>query len=268
MGLTIVCAAPDPAACRRHLSLQYSPIRRMGMGLVRTRPQTTRTAAVARVQDARLLTRTAAVAVTSSNHASTPNGPQVPGMQSLLQTLRGTTDLTFIGVARIAVGFLMLMTGVMQFAFPTLRAAWSGQLKQARIPFHTLNFWIVPVIEIAVGGGAWSVDLRFGADACYSGLQRVSSPTATAEAGPSTRDGWPPPRFSTMSSEERSEGDAPRATQFGDAPCSPGFQPVTVGRGPMTPPVENAVARSAKSLTRTHSRQWSETRAWCRFGAT
>jgi uncharacterized membrane protein YphA (DoxX/SURF4 family) len=25
-------------------------------------------------------------------------------------------------------------------------------LKQARIPFHTLKFWIVPVIEIAVGG--------------------------------------------------------------------------------------------------------------------
>jgi hypothetical protein len=96
------------------------------MGLVRTRPQTTRTAVIARVQDARLLTRTAAVAVTSSNHASTPNDPEYPDIQALLRTLRGTTDLTRIGVARIAVGFLMLMTGVMQFAFPTLRAAWSG----------------------------------------------------------------------------------------------------------------------------------------------
>jgi uncharacterized membrane protein YphA (DoxX/SURF4 family) len=43
------------------------------------------------------------------------------------------------------------MTGVMKFAIPDLRAAFSGQLTAAGIPFHSLNMWVVPAAEIGVG---------------------------------------------------------------------------------------------------------------------
>jgi len=48
-------------------------------------------------------------------------------------------------------GVLFLMTGMMKFAFPELRAAFSGQLTAAAIPFHDLNMWVVPAVEIGVG---------------------------------------------------------------------------------------------------------------------
>lgn len=52
---------------------------------------------------------------------------------------------------RILMGVLFLMTGVMKFVFPELRAAFSGQLTAAAIPFHDLNMWLVPAVEIGVG---------------------------------------------------------------------------------------------------------------------
>jgi uncharacterized membrane protein YphA (DoxX/SURF4 family) len=39
----------------------------------------------------------------------------------------------------------------MKFAVPDLRAAFSGQLSAAGIPFHSLNMWVVPAAEIGVG---------------------------------------------------------------------------------------------------------------------
>jgi putative oxidoreductase len=52
---------------------------------------------------------------------------------------------------RILMGVLFLMTGVMKFVFPELRTAFSGQLNAAAIPFHDLNMWLVPAVEIAIG---------------------------------------------------------------------------------------------------------------------
>ena len=43
------------------------------------------------------------------------------------------------------------MTGVMKFAVPQLREAFSGQLVAAGIPFHSFNMWIVPAAEISFG---------------------------------------------------------------------------------------------------------------------
>ncbi len=41
-----------------------------------------------------------------------------------------------------------------------LRAAWSGQLRLARLPFYKLTFWLFPVAELAVGTllilGVWT----------------------------------------------------------------------------------------------------------------
>ena len=56
-----------------------------------------------------------------------------------------------LGTARIFVGGLILMTGIMKFTVPMLRAAWSGQLRLARVPFYKLTFWLLPVAELTVG---------------------------------------------------------------------------------------------------------------------
>ena len=44
------------------------------------------------------------------------------------------------------------MTGMMKLAFPVLGAAFAGQLAAANIPFQDLQRWIVPFMEVAVGG--------------------------------------------------------------------------------------------------------------------
>jgi uncharacterized membrane protein YphA (DoxX/SURF4 family) len=56
-----------------------------------------------------------------------------------------------LGVIRILLGVLFVMTGVMKYAVPRLRAAWSGQLRQARLPFYAPTFWLLPLAEVAVG---------------------------------------------------------------------------------------------------------------------
>ncbi len=65
-----------------------------------------------------------------------------------------------LGTTRIFIGALILMTGIMKFTVPKLRAAWSGQLRLARLPFYSLTFWLLPVVELTVGTllvlGIWS----------------------------------------------------------------------------------------------------------------
>jgi len=65
-----------------------------------------------------------------------------------------------LGVVRISIGALILMTGVMKFTVPMLREAWSGQLRLANLPFYKPTFWLTPVTELAVGGllilGIWT----------------------------------------------------------------------------------------------------------------
>jgi len=68
-----------------------------------------------------------------------------------MENLRHTDDNKVLGVIRIFVGLLILSTGVMKFVSPMLRTAWSGQLIAANIPFYTLNYWLVPIVEIVVG---------------------------------------------------------------------------------------------------------------------
>ena len=68
-----------------------------------------------------------------------------------LTTLRQTRASNSAAAIRILLGLLFLSTGVMKFAVPDLRAAFSGQLTAAGIPFHSLNMWLVPAAEIGVG---------------------------------------------------------------------------------------------------------------------
>ncbi len=68
------------------------------------------------------------------------------------QTIRRTGDDRIAAGVRIGLGILFVMTGVMKLAVPTLGAAFAGQLAAANIPFQDLNRWVVPFIEIGVGG--------------------------------------------------------------------------------------------------------------------
>ena len=54
--------------------------------------------------------------------------------------------------ARILLGLLFLMTGMMKLFVPALTDAFVGQLAAADIPFQELNRWLVPLVEVAVGG--------------------------------------------------------------------------------------------------------------------
>ena len=72
-------------------------------------------------------------------------------MNGMLTRLRQTQASYSAGVIRIFLGMLFLSTGVMKFAVPDLRSAFSGQLIAAGIPFHSLNMWVVPAAEIGIG---------------------------------------------------------------------------------------------------------------------
>ncbi len=72
-------------------------------------------------------------------------------MKDTLTRLRRTRASAFAGAIRILLGLLFLSTGVMKFAVPDLRVAFSDQLTAAAIPFHSLNMWVVPAVEIGVG---------------------------------------------------------------------------------------------------------------------
>ncbi|MEE9219896.1 MAG: DoxX family protein, partial [Acidobacteriota bacterium] len=57
-----------------------------------------------------------------------------------------------VGLCRGFLGLLFLSTGVMKFALPSLRNAFSGQLTEAALPFHSVNMWLVPLVEVVLGG--------------------------------------------------------------------------------------------------------------------
>jgi uncharacterized membrane protein YphA (DoxX/SURF4 family) len=65
-----------------------------------------------------------------------------------MQDIRITSDGKLLGIIRIILGIVFLMTGVMKFFFPVFTEAWLGQLIQAGIPLVTFNFFLVPIIEI------------------------------------------------------------------------------------------------------------------------
>ena len=68
-----------------------------------------------------------------------------------MRNLRQTFPNKFIGIIRIMLGIIFIMTGTMKLTLADFGAAWSIQLIEAEIPFYTLNYWFVPVFEICLG---------------------------------------------------------------------------------------------------------------------
>ena len=72
-------------------------------------------------------------------------------MGEIVYRLRSTESSSVLGVIRIMLGVLFLMTGIMKLVVPMLWEAWSGQLIAADLPLYSLTLWIVPTVEILVG---------------------------------------------------------------------------------------------------------------------
>ncbi len=73
-------------------------------------------------------------------------------MGTLSSRIRHTSCSRAVGLCRALLGLLFLSTGVMKFAVPSLRNAFSGQLAEAALPFHSVNMWLVPLVEVVIGG--------------------------------------------------------------------------------------------------------------------
>ena len=73
-------------------------------------------------------------------------------MGALLSRVRHTRCSNAVGLCRALLGLLFLSTGVMKFAVPSRRNAFSGQLTEAGLPFHYVNMWLVPLAESVIGG--------------------------------------------------------------------------------------------------------------------
>lgn len=68
-----------------------------------------------------------------------------------MKNLRQTFPNKLIGIIRIMLGIIFIMTGVMKLTMADYGAAWSIQLIEAEIPFYTFIYWFVPVLELILG---------------------------------------------------------------------------------------------------------------------
>jgi len=68
-----------------------------------------------------------------------------------MEKLRKTTPNNIVGVVRVMLGIIFLMTGIMKLTLAEFGEAWSVQLIEAKIPFYEFNYWFVPVLEILLG---------------------------------------------------------------------------------------------------------------------
>ena len=68
-----------------------------------------------------------------------------------MKNLRNTVPNKLVGGIRIMLGVIFLMTGTMKLSLAKFGEAWSVQLIESGIPFYTLNYWSVPIVEIVLG---------------------------------------------------------------------------------------------------------------------
>jgi len=69
----------------------------------------------------------------------------------LLNEIRRTTNKRKLGIVRLLLGGLFVMTGLMKLFIPILSEAFSGQLLAANIPFYSFSVWFVPITEVLLG---------------------------------------------------------------------------------------------------------------------
>jgi uncharacterized membrane protein YphA (DoxX/SURF4 family) len=70
----------------------------------------------------------------------------------MLDQIRRTSDDKSAARIRLGLAVLFLMTGAMKLLVPMLGEAFAGQLQAAQIPMYEVSLWLVPLVEIALGG--------------------------------------------------------------------------------------------------------------------
>ena len=68
-----------------------------------------------------------------------------------MKNLRQTFPNKFIGIIRLMLGIIFIMTGSMKLFLADYGTAWSIQLIEAEIPFYAFNYWFVTVFEVILG---------------------------------------------------------------------------------------------------------------------
>ncbi|MFH4966507.1 DoxX family protein [Gaetbulibacter sp. M235] len=68
-----------------------------------------------------------------------------------MKKVKQITINELVGVVRILLGIIFMMTGIMKLTLPDYGAAWSIQLVEAKIPFYTVTYYFVPLFEIFLG---------------------------------------------------------------------------------------------------------------------
>lgn len=63
----------------------------------------------------------------------------------------GTRNNAFVSAARVILGLFVLLTGVLTFFVPDLRAAFAEQLGAAGIPLQRMTFFVIPALEATAG---------------------------------------------------------------------------------------------------------------------
>jgi putative oxidoreductase len=56
-----------------------------------------------------------------------------------------------VGLIRIMLGMIFIMTGFMKIALPDYGDAWSIQLVEAEIPLYSFTYYFVPLFEVILG---------------------------------------------------------------------------------------------------------------------
>lgn len=62
-----------------------------------------------------------------------------------------TSANKLVGIIRIMLGIIFMMTGLMKLFLPDYGGAWSIQLVEAQIPFYTFTYYFVPIFEVILG---------------------------------------------------------------------------------------------------------------------
>jgi uncharacterized membrane protein YphA (DoxX/SURF4 family) len=62
-----------------------------------------------------------------------------------------TSANKLVGIIRIMLGIIFMMTGLMKLFLPDYGEAWSIQLVEAQIPFYSFTYYFVPIFEVILG---------------------------------------------------------------------------------------------------------------------
>lgn len=68
-----------------------------------------------------------------------------------MKQYRKTSANNLVGVIRVMLGIIFMMTGLMKLGLPDYGEAWSIQLTEAQIPFYSFTYYFVPILEVVLG---------------------------------------------------------------------------------------------------------------------